>query len=184
MHSSAIWSFRIAHRALISQCKEIQNGYHQCSFASGVLKDIPPRRCSHNEKGCKIIKPREAHLSPIQDHCAHAYIRNLSRLRILSNALSYCAIRTCPTLTHSTHAGGSTPMKQPCRGFSRHVVIKDGQVVDAAKIKKICSENDMVFKEGHACIITTCPRFTQRRLKMDEIDQLYINKTTGMSIMF
>ena len=86
------------------------------------------------------------------------------------------------SLSDHAHTPRSVPSTQSVgpdhRAYSKQA-LPEMEPVDAGKIKEFLTESEMVHKQGHTCLITTCPRLTKRRMKLDDVDKLYINMTTG-----
>ncbi len=51
--------------------------------------------------------------------------------------------------------------------------------VTAGSIKKFLDQKQMIYEQGHTCLISTCPRHVRRKIKLTEVDKLFINSTTG-----
>ena len=65
------------------------------------------------------------------------------------------------------------------RGLKDVIKVSESDPVSSEDITKHLNEHSMTYKTGHACLRTTCPKFTRPKLKIDKLDQLYINSTTG-----
>ena len=57
--------------------------------------------------------------------------------------------------------------------------VEDVAPVSSADIKTFLNKNEISFKQGHTCFNMTCPRVVRRRMKLTDIDKLYLNMTTG-----
>lgn len=51
--------------------------------------------------------------------------------------------------------------------------------VSSGEIRKFLTSCNLSFAEGFTCIVTTCPRHSRRKLKLKELDKLYVNTKTG-----
>ena len=52
------------------------------------------------------------------------------------------------------------------------------------EIKSFLNASSVSYSEGHACYVTTCARHCRKRIKINELDKLFINSTTGTSTSF
>ena len=59
------------------------------------------------------------------------------------------------------------------------IPLEHSKPVQTGEIKKFLSENEFVHREGYTCLISTCPRHVRRKIRLSELDRLYINLTTG-----
>lgn len=66
------------------------------------------------------------------------------------------------------------------RGLRDEIKVSESDPVSSEDITLLLDSHKLSYQTGHACIRTTCPRFTRPKLKLDKLDQLYINSTTGM----
>ena len=64
-------------------------------------------------------------------------------------------------------------------GGGNVIPLEHSKPVQTGEIKKFLSENEFVHREGYTCLISTCPRHVRRKIKLSELDRLYINLTTG-----
>lgn len=55
----------------------------------------------------------------------------------------------------------------------------DMQPVSSSEIRKFLTSNNLSFTEGFTCYVTTCPRHSKRKVRLSELDKLYINTKTG-----
>lgn len=60
---------------------------------------------------------------------------------------------------------------------------EDMQPVSSTEIRSYLNSMSVSFTEGFTCYVTTCPRHCRRRIKVNELDRLYINCTTGMLLL-
>ncbi len=51
--------------------------------------------------------------------------------------------------------------------------------VSALEIKNYFQRNNLSVSEGYTCYITSCLRHVRKRLKLSEVNKLFVNKTTG-----
>lgn len=65
------------------------------------------------------------------------------------------------------------------RGLRDGIKISESDPVSSEEITQYLEGQGIALKTGYACIKTTCPKFTRPALKLDKLDQLYINSTTG-----
>lgn len=65
------------------------------------------------------------------------------------------------------------------RGLKNEIRISQSDPVSTHEVKNYLSEHGLPYKTGHACITTICPKFRKSKLKLKEVDQLFINSTSG-----
>lgn len=82
-------------------------------------------------------------------------------------------------LGHS-HGGGAPVRWCSSRASSNVIPLEQSKPVQTGEIKKFLADNEFVFREGYTCLISTCPRHVRRKIRLSELDRLYINRTTGM----
>jgi len=51
--------------------------------------------------------------------------------------------------------------------------------VSSSEIKSFLNASSISFSEGYACYVTTCVRHCRKRIRINELDKLFINSTTG-----
>ncbi|ELU13663.1 hypothetical protein CAPTEDRAFT_220406 [Capitella teleta] len=51
--------------------------------------------------------------------------------------------------------------------------------VNAKVIKAYLQQSSLQFKEGHTCVVTTCPRLNHTKLRLNNVNKMYINSVTG-----
>lgn len=68
------------------------------------------------------------------------------------------------------------------RSLSNELNASESEPVSLESVTSHLTKYGMTYQQGYACIKTTCPRFTQPKLKLNKLDQLYINKTTGFFV--
>ncbi|KAI0231150.1 Twinkle protein, mitochondrial [Lamellibrachia satsuma] len=81
-------------------------------------------------------------------------------------------------LGHS-HGGGAPVRWCSSRASSNVIPLEQSKPVQTGEIKKFLADNEFVFREGYTCLISTCPRHVRRKIRLSELDRLYINRTTG-----
>ena len=61
------------------------------------------------------------------------------------------------------------------------IVIESVKAVKQKEMKQFLSDNNIAFTEGYACLVTSCPRHVRRKMRLNELDKLFINMKTGRS---
>ena len=56
---------------------------------------------------------------------------------------------------------------------------EDVQPVQTSEIKAFLAEHSLTFDKGFTSLITTCPRLNHTKLKLTDINKVFINSTTG-----
>ena len=80
------------------------------------------------------------------------------------------------------YADAPTPSFIFTRGLKKSIKVSESAPVSFEDITEHLEKNGMKFEIGHACLKTTCPRFTRPKFKLGKLNQLYINSTTGNSL--
>ncbi|XP_067937283.1 twinkle mtDNA helicase-like [Watersipora subatra] len=65
------------------------------------------------------------------------------------------------------------------RGVKDGIKVSESDPVSSTDITQHLQKHGIEFKTGHACLRTTCPRFMGTTSRLDKVNQLYINSTTG-----
>ena len=55
------------------------------------------------------------------------------------------------------------------------------EAVKVRDIKAFLSQHSLTFKDGYTCFMTTCPRLNHSKLRLENINKLYLNSTNGQS---
>lgn len=76
----------------------------------------------------------------------------------------------------------NNPIVVPSRGY-KSIKFDEVKPVTPEKMQEFLKSHDIAYEHGHTCLITTCPKFTVKRIKLKQVDKLYINTTTGMIII-
>ena len=141
-------------------CNSLRN-YHYLSHQHGRRNswhvDLMPYRNVY-------VKDLVNHKSLVK--CSYHHTENVSTSKQTKiNRQFYNSYHTsCVTSTNKTTTAGTS---------------FDSSLQNSGQIKQCLTKLGLPITEGYTCFVTSCPRNVRRRVKLKELDKLYINMTTG-----
>ena len=115
------------------------------------------------------------------DKCSESILQNRHGNRngttIHRHAAMVCGALACSALRPKCSAGAQ--VRWSSSRAANVIPLEQSKPVQTGEIKKFLSDNEFAYREGYTCLISTCPRHVRRKIRLSELDRLYINRTTG-----